>query len=186
MSEPSRLPPSFRDIHVGTGNRVARGLWGLVETLLYRPSPRLAHGWRRMLLRLFGARIGAKVHPYPRTRIWAPWNLVMEEGSSIDNDVTLLNNTLIHLGPWSVISQQSFLTTASRDLDRPGRPVVGAPIHIGGGAWVAVQCYVGPGVTIGAHAVVGARSTITRDVAPLSVVAGSPPRLLRMRDPDRL
>ena len=186
MSEPSRLPPSFRDVEVGFGNRVARAAWGLVETLLYRPSPRLAHGWRRMLLRLFGARIGPKVHPYPRTRIWAPWNLVMEEGSSIDNDVTLLNNTLIHLAPWSVVSQQSFLTTASRDLDRPGRPVIGAPIRIGTGAWVAVQCYVGPGVTIGDHAVVGARSTITRDVAPLSVVAGAPPRLLRMRSPESL
>jgi putative colanic acid biosynthesis acetyltransferase WcaF len=105
----------------------------------------------------------------------------MEEGSSIDNDVTCLNNTLLHLGAWSAVSQQSFLCTAGRDIDRPGRPATGAPIYIGPGAWVAVQCFVGPGVTIGAHAVVGARSTITRDVAAMSVVAGSPPRLLRMR-----
>lgn len=174
------------DIQVSFGNRLARASWGIVETLLYRPSPRLAHGWRRMLLRLFGARIGAQVHPYPRTRIWAPWNLIMEEGSSIDNDVTCLNNTVLHLGPWSVVSQQSFLCTASRDLDRPGRPVIGLPIHIGKGAWVAVQCFIGPGVTIGADAVVGARSTVTRDVAAMSVVAGSPPRLLRMRKPGSL
>jgi putative colanic acid biosynthesis acetyltransferase WcaF len=181
MSEPLRPVKPFVDIHVSFGNRLARLLWSLVETLLYRPSPRLAHGWRRMLLRLFGARIGKHVHPYPRTRIWAPWNLVMDEGSSIDNDVTCLNNTLLHLGAWSAVSQQSFLTTASRDLDRPGRPVTGAPIHIGSGAWVAAQCFVGPGVMIGEHAVIGARSTITRDVAAMSVVAGSPPRLLRMR-----
>lgn len=178
--------PAFHDVVVTGRNRLARAAWGLVETLLYRPSPRLAHGWRRMLLRLFGARIGPKVHPYPRTRIWAPWNLVMEEGSSFDNDVTVLNNTLVQLGPWAVVSQQSFLCTASRDLDRKGRPVIGAPIHIGEGAWVAVQSFVGPGVTIGAHAVVGARSTVTRDVAAMSVVAGSPPKLLRMRKPESL
>lgn len=186
MSDIPRQPKPFHDINVTFGNRLARALWNIVETLLYRPSPRLAHGWRRMLLRLFGARIGANVHPYPRTRIWAPWNLVMEEGSSIDNDVTCLNNTLLHFGAWSVVSQQSFLCTAGRDLERQGRPVIGAPIHIGAGAWVAVQCYVGPGVSIGADAVVGARSTITSDVAARCVVAGSPPRLLRMRNPDSL
>lgn len=180
------VPLAFHDVSVTGRNRLARALWSLVETLLYRPSPRIAHGWRRQLLRAFGARIGAHVHPYPRTRIWAPWNLVMEEGSSIDNDVTCLNNTLLHLGPWATVSQQSFLCTASRDLDRPGRPAIGAPIHIGAGAWVAVQCFIGPGVRIGDHAVVGARSTVTRDVAPLSVVAGAPPRLLRMRRPESL
>ena len=128
MSELPRPATPFVDVDVSFGNRLARMLWGIVETMLYRPSPRLAHGWRRMLLRLFGARIGKHVHPYPRTRIWAPWNLVMDEGSSIDNDVTCLNNTLLHLGAWSAVSQQSFLCTASRDIDRPGRPVTGAPI----------------------------------------------------------
>jgi len=179
-------PIGFHDVTVTGRNRAARAMWGIVETMLYRPSPRPAHGWRRMLLRLFGARIGPNVHPYPRTRIWAPWNLVMEEGSAIDNDVICLNNSLLHLGPWSVVSQQSFLCTASRDVDRPGRPVIGAPIHIGAGAWVAVQCFVGPGVTIGANAVVGARSTIMKDVVAMGVVAGSPPKLLRMRQPDSL
>lgn len=173
----------FQDVHVDSRNRLARFAWGLVETLLYRPSPRLAHGWRRWLLRLFGARVGADVHPYPRTRIWAPWLLEMSEGSSFDNDVTVLNNVPLRLGRYAVVSQGSFLCTASRDLARRGRPVIGAPIEIGAGAWVAVGCYIGPGVRIGADAVVGARSTVTRDVPELAVVAGAPPRLIRMRDP---
>jgi len=189
---PSDAPPPggsaacgsrFVDVHVDSRNRLARFAWGIVETLLYRPSPRLAHGWRRWLLRAFGARIGADVHPYPRTRIWAPWLLEMAEGSSFDNDVTVLNNVPLRLGRYAVVSQGSFLCTASRDLARRGRPVIGAPIEIGAGAWVAVGCYIGPGVRIGADAVVGARSTVTRDVDELAVVAGAPPRLIKMRDP---
>nr|WP_310522921.1 putative colanic acid biosynthesis acetyltransferase [Polymorphobacter sp.] len=172
--------PRFTDARVDTTDKAARGLWGLVELLLYRPSPRLAHGWRRMLLRLFGAKIGAGAHPYPGARVWAPWNLVMEPGSSLADGVTCYNVGLVHLGPNATVSQLSYLCTASRDIDRPGKPVISAPIHIAANAWVAVDCFIGPGVTIGENAVVGARSTVHRDVAANSVVAGSPPRLLRM------
>ena len=59
--------PSF-----SLGNRVARAAWGVAWLLLFRPSPRVAHAWRRALLRLFGARIGAHVHVYPGARTWAP------------------------------------------------------------------------------------------------------------------
>lgn len=171
----------FTDANVDTANKAGRALWGIVELLLYRPSPRLLHGWRCLLLRMFGARIGKGVHPYPGARVWAPWNLVMEDGSSLADGVTCYNVGLVHLGPGATISQLSYICTASRDIDRPGKPVISAPIHIGANAWVAVDCFIGPGVTIGENAVVGARSTVHRDVAPNSVVAGSPPRLLRMR-----
>ena len=36
-------------------------LWWLVQTLLFRPSPQVLYGWRRWLLRRFGARIGRDV-----------------------------------------------------------------------------------------------------------------------------
>jgi putative colanic acid biosynthesis acetyltransferase WcaF len=183
MSEAPRRPTAYQDIDVTFHDRAGRVLWGVVHLLLFRPSPRTAHGWRRMLLRLFGARIGPLAHPYNSASVWAPWHLVMEEGSTLADHVICHNNTTVHLGPYATISQHSYLCTASRDIDRPGRPVIGAPIHVGRDAWVAVQCYVGPGVTIGENAVVGARSTVTRDVAANSVVAGSPPRLLRMRKP---
>ncbi len=183
MPDPAAADRGYRDITVDARNRAGRWLWGVVYVLLYRPSPRLAHGWRCLLLRLFGARIGAGVHPYPRASVWAPWNLVMADGSSIDDHVVVYNVAPVHFGRNAGVSQYSYLCTASRDFDRPGRPVIGAPIHIGDDAWVAVRCYIGPGVHIGARAVVGAASTITRDVAAGSVVAGSPPRTLRMRPP---
>lgn len=180
---PDAPRPVFEDMRIGIGNKLARGAWGIVETLLYRPSPIFAHRWRCLLLRLFGARIGNGVHPYPRARVWAPWNLVMEDGSSFADDVICYNVAAVRLGRDAVVSQHAYLCTASRDIDRTGKPVIAAPITIGAGAWVAVQAFVGPGVTIGDNAVVGARSTVLRDVAADSVVAGSPLRLLRMRAP---
>ncbi len=41
-------------------NRLARLLWGVCRVLLYRPSPRPFHAWRAMLLRTFGAKVGAR------------------------------------------------------------------------------------------------------------------------------
>jgi putative colanic acid biosynthesis acetyltransferase WcaF len=56
-------------------------------------------------------------------------------------------------------------------------PLIVAPIVIGSNAWVAADVFVGPGVTVGEGAVVGARSTVIHDVAPWTVVAGSPAAL---------
>jgi carbonic anhydrase/acetyltransferase-like protein (isoleucine patch superfamily) len=59
------------------------------------------------------------------------------------------------------------------DLD-DARPEAPAPVAIGECAWIASDCLVVKGVTIGAHAVVGARSLVTRDVPPHTLVYGAP------------
>lgn len=59
------------------------------------------------------------------------------------------------------------------DLDAERREVV-APVRIGELAWVASDVTVMRGVTIGAHAVVGARSLVTRDVPPHTLAYGTP------------
>jgi putative colanic acid biosynthesis acetyltransferase WcaF len=87
------------------------------------------------------------------------------------------------LGRHATVSQYSYLCTASHDHNDVSMPLVTAPIRIEDEAWVAADVFVGPGVTIRHGAVVGARSTITADVAAWSVVAGSPPRQLSARRP---
>lgn len=164
-------------------NRAARVIWGAVWSTLYRWSPTPLHGWRRMLLRLFGARIGAGAHPYPRARIWAPWNLTMGEHSSLANDVDCYSVAAVRLGDHVTVSQYSYLCTASHDHRDPAMPLTSAPIEIGSRAWIAADCFIGPGVTVGEGAVVGARSTVMHDVGAWLVVAGHPaqPRGQRTR-----
>ena len=61
-----------------------------------------------------------------------------------------------------------------------GAEVVGET-RIGAGAFVGVHCVILPGVTVGARAVVGAGSVVTRDVPPESVVAGVPAKVIRSK-----
>ncbi len=166
---------------VGTTDKLRRAVWNLVWLLLYRPSPIPLHGWRRLLLRLFGARIAAGAHPYPRVKIWAPWNLRMDEHSCLANDVDCYCVAPVSLGAHATVSQYSYLCTASHDYRDPAMPLVVAPIVVEAEAWVAADVFVGPGVRIGAGAVVGARSTVIADVPPWTVVAGSPARELGSR-----
>lgn len=173
MSE-APSPHAFR-------NRALRAVWGLAYTLLFRPSPRPFHAWRRALLRMFGAQIGKGAHPYPKCRIWAPWNLTMEPHSCLADDVDCYSVDRVILGPNAIVSQYAFLCAASHDCDQLEFPLVTAPITLGARSWVAADSFIGPGVTLGEGAVVGARSSVFRNVPPWTIVAGSPARFLRGR-----
>lgn len=54
-----------------------------------------------------------------------------------------------------------------------------APIRICEGAWIGARSIILKGVTIGAGAVVGMGSVVTKDVPPRTVVAGNPARIIR-------
>jgi putative colanic acid biosynthesis acetyltransferase WcaF len=166
---------------IGTRNRLGRAAWNVVWLLLFRPSPIPLHGWRRLLLRLFGATIGPGAHPYPSCRIWAPWNLTMGPHSCLSHHVDCYSVAPIVLGEHATVSQYAYLCSASHDYTLKGMPLVAAPIRIGDWAWVTADVFVGPGVEIGAGAVVGARSTVIADVEAWTVVAGSPPRTIGRR-----
>lgn len=165
----------------GLGNKLARALWGIVWLLLYRPSPRPFHGWRRMLLRLFGAKVGKGALAYPSAKIWAPWNLSLGPDCTLGDDVDCYNVAHVKLGAGAVASQRAYLCTASRDIDAPGKPLVTAPIVLADDAWVAAEAYVAPGVSVGEGGVAAARAVVTRDIAPWTVVAGNPARVIRQR-----
>ena len=165
-----------------TRNKIGRVLWGFVWLLLYRPSPKPFHFWRRSLLRLFGARIGSGACPHPSAKIWAPWNLEMGDHSCLSHSVDCYCVAPVRIGAHATVSQYSYLCTASHDCEQSDMPLITAPILIGDGAWITADVFVGPGVTIGNGAVVGARSTVIKDVPPWTVVAGNPAKVLRHRE----
>lgn len=165
----------------GLGNRAGRVLWGLVRVLLFRPSPRPFHRWRALLLRLFGARVSMRARVYPRCRVWAPWNLAMDDYATLGDDVDCYCVATITLGAHAVVSQYSYLCAATHDFEHPRRPLVARPITIGPQCWLAADVFVGPGVTIGEGTVVGARSSVFEDLPPWQICHGTPARPVRAR-----
>lgn len=162
-------------------NRVERVAWGGVWVLLYRPSPRPFHAWRRGLLRLFGARIGKGARPHPRVRIWLPRNLEMGPYSILGDDVDCYCVDRITIGAHAVVSQYTYLCAATHDYTDPTFPLLTAPISIGARSWVAAATFIGPGITVGEGAVVGARACVFKDVEPWTVVGGNPAKKIKSR-----
>jgi putative colanic acid biosynthesis acetyltransferase WcaF len=166
-------------------NRLMRVLWGIACAVLCRWTPRPLHAWRALVLRLFGARLGRGCHIYPGVRIWAPWNLVMEDQASLGEDVICYNIATITVGRRAVISQGAHLCTGTHDYEDPSFQLVAKPITIGAEAWICAEAFIAPGVTIGDGAVIGARSLVTGDMPAWMVCAGMPAaplKLRRMRD----
>jgi putative colanic acid biosynthesis acetyltransferase WcaF len=163
-------------------NRLARLAWNWVWLLLFRPTPSLLFGWRRFLLRLFGARIGKGVHVYPSVSVWAPWNLQMEDRSALGPGVNCYSVGPIFVGANATVSQNAHLCSAGHDIADIRFRLTIRPIRIGSNAWVAADAFVGPGVSIGEGAVVGARAAVFKEVKPWMVVGGNPAKVLKKRE----
>lgn len=159
---------------------VGRVLWSLA-TPLFRLSPRVCFGWRRFLLRLFGARIGRGVHVYPSVRIEIPWNLQIEDEAAIGADVLLYSLGPVEIGARATVSHRAHLCAGTHDHREPTLPLLRVPVRVGAQAWICADAFVGPGVTVGEGAVVGAAAVVVRDVAPWEVVAGNPARRIGQR-----
>lgn len=178
LKKDTRTQPSF-----SIGNRLGRVAWAGVYWTLFRPSPRPFHAWRAMLLRLFGARMGKGTHIYPGARIWAPWNLECGDAAGVASGAILYSQGFISLGRMVVISQGSHLCTGSHDYRKRGFPLFTRPIIVKDEAWIAADCFIHPGVTVGEGAVIGARSVVTRDMPSWMICSGHPCQPIKPRPP---
>lgn len=160
------------------GVLLARILWRLCHPV-FRFSPRPLWGWRRMLLRAFGARVGRGAHIYPTVRITMPWNLAIGEDAAVGDRAILYALGPITLGARATVSQGAHLCAGTHDIADTARPLLTPPIVIESDAWVCADAFVGPNVVIGSGAIVGARGVAVKNVAPGTIVAGNPARLVR-------
>ncbi len=163
------------------GDKLRRAIWTGAYVLLFRTSPRPFHGWRRMLLRLFGAQIGPNVRIYPTARIWAPWNLICDEASAVAGDAIIYNAATVHMGSHAIVSQQAYICGATHDYQDPAFRLHAYPIQLGAYSWVCARATVQPGVNLGDGAVLALGAIATKDLAPWTVYGGVPARPIKAR-----
>ena len=166
-------------------HQIKRFIWGIVWFLFAKWLPRsIGRKWKLFLLSCFGAKVHNTAHVYSSVKVYAPWNLEMDAYSCLAPDVDCYNVDKIFIGANSTISQKTYLCTASHDIKKSNNPLITAAIIIKDQAWVGASSFIGLGVTIGQGAVVGATSSVYKNIEPWTVVGGNPARCIKKRELD--
>jgi putative colanic acid biosynthesis acetyltransferase WcaF len=176
ISNPLMGGPSFT-----LKNRIIRAIWNVVWLLAASWTPPFMCRWRRMLLILFGAKMGWPTDVRGSARVWYPALLELKDGALIAERVICYNQAKISLGKRALVSQGAHLCAGTHNIDDPNFQLVSRPISIGDDAWIAAESFVGPGVSIGKNAVLGARAVVFKDIDDAMVFVGNPAKLLRKR-----
>lgn len=163
------------------GNRVRRLVWNVVHLLLYRTSPTPLHAWRSLLLRGFGATMGAQCKFYPGSKVWAPWNLQCADNVVAGNGAEIYNPAPMHFGSHVIVSQNAYLCGATHDYNLAAFPLLAYEMHFGAYSWICAKASVGPGVQVGEGAVLGMAAVATRSLEAWTVYAGNPAVALKAR-----
>lgn len=171
---------------VSLKNKIARTIWNITYTLLFRPFPTNAFSkWRITVLRIFGAKVSYKANVYSSVKIWAPWKLVMEEGSCLGPYTICYNQATVTLRKHAIVSQHVYICTAGHDTTKAINETDGliiAPVLIGQGAWIGTRAFIGMGVEIGDNAIIGATSSVFKDIEKMSIAGGNPAEFIKLRE----
>ncbi|MFT6841340.1 MAG: putative colanic acid biosynthesis acetyltransferase WcaF [Psychroserpens sp.] len=174
--EKYKTPPGFRG-----RSAVVVQLWWVVQASLFAWSPQFMYGWRRFLLRLFGAQIGKNVIVRPNVKVTYPWKVTIGNYSWIGDNVELYSLGEIEIGANVVVSQKSYLCTGSHDYLKEDFPIYAEKITIKDECWLATDVYVAPGITIEKGIVIGARSSVFTNLTKQGVYIGSPAKFYKER-----
>jgi putative colanic acid biosynthesis acetyltransferase WcaF len=177
---PLDIAANRRATKYGHRELAARLLWQFARPL-FRYSPRPLFAWRNFLLRCFGARVGRNIRFENSVRIQYPWMLEIGDYSAIGDYVLIYNLGKVTIGARVTISQQAHLCAGTHDYTRPEMPLERLPISIGDDVWICADAFIGPSVSVGQGAVVGARSAVFHEVQPWTVVGGNPARFIKDR-----
>ena len=153
--------------------KIIEAFWILIQALFFS-SALPGSGWRKIILRIFGAKIDAGVVIKPRVRIKFPWRLKIGKFSWIGEAVWIDNLSEVNIGSHCCISQAAYLCTGNHDWSKRSFDLISRPIQIEDQVWLGAKTNVGPGVTMGEGAVLCFGGVATKDLLPWTINAGNP------------
>jgi putative colanic acid biosynthesis acetyltransferase WcaF len=164
-------------------NKFIRVLWVLVYHLLFKFSPFFFHSYRCFILKIFGAKIGSRVEIYPSVKIYLPSNLVVKSGTCIGPGVNIYNQGPILFGRNITVSQFAHLCASTHKYNSkpPELPLVISKIIVEDDCWICADAFIGPGVTLGAASIIGARCVLFKSTVQRGIYVGNPGKLIKKR-----
>lgn len=169
-----RVPEARHQSPYTIGEKIRRVLWTVVEATAFRWTWPTWYRYRAWLLRCFGADVDPASRVRRTCRFTCPWNLALGPNTATGDRVNFYCLGRIRVGSRVTISQHSHLCAGTHDYTDPAMPLIRANIEIKDDAWIATDAFVGPGVTIGVGALLGARGCAFKDLEAWTIYGGNP------------
>ncbi|MEL7333469.1 MAG: WcaF family extracellular polysaccharide biosynthesis acetyltransferase [Cyanobacteria bacterium J06560_2] len=153
----------------------------------YVGSPLLLSYWlpfsafKVAILRGFGASVGSQVRIKPGVRVKFPWRLSVGDSCWLGEQVWIDNLAPVTLGHDVCLSQGVYLCTGNHDWSSETFDLKLGPITVEHSAWIGARAVVGPGVTVGAGAVLTMNSVASRSLSAWLIYVGNPAVSVKQR-----
>jgi putative colanic acid biosynthesis acetyltransferase WcaF len=171
-----KVPDSFRG-----KSKITVQIWWIVQGTLFSWSPQFLYGWRAFLLRSFGAQIGKNVKIRSSVQITYPWKVKIGDYTWVGDDCMLYSLGDISIGSHVAIAHKVYFNTGGHEYDKKTFDIFFKPVVIEDECWITNDVYVAPGVTIGKGTIVGARSSVLKDLPPGKICVGTPAQPIKDR-----
>lgn len=171
-----KVPENFRG-----RSKVVVQLWWIVEKTLFAWSPQFFYGWRRFLLRLFGAKIGKNVLIRSSAKFTYPWKVSIGDYTWVGEDCILYSLGNITIGKHVAIAHGVYFNTGLHDYSKESFDINYKEVVIEDQAWVTNDVYIAPGVRIGKGCVIGARSNVFKSMPEGYICYGNPAKAIKKR-----
>lgn len=163
------VPKTFRG-----KSKITVQLWWIVQGTLFALSPQFFYGWRRFLLRMFGAKIGKGVLLRATVKVTYPWNIEIGDYSWIGEDNVLYSLGKIKIGSHVALAHKVYINTGGHQYDKVSFDIFSEPVVIEDECWLTNDVYVAPGVTIGKGSIIAARSSVLKSMPGGKICVGTP------------
>jgi len=202
--ETSAAASSTTTVQAPVGDGAPKGLWNRIlplrlfavrvvsyltnHVVTHVPSFTFRHLWYRVAL---GIQIERRSAVYMGTYVWFNGlrdtrRAVVKIGrnSFVNRNCTIDVRAGLTIGDYVSISPEVMILGGTHDLNDPEFGAIQGPVTIEDYVFVGSRAMIFHGVTLGRGAVIAAGSVVTKDVAPMMIVAGAPARPIGMRDPN--
>ena len=163
------------------GSFAKRALWMLIGEPVFASVWLPSSGLRVLLLRLFGARVGAGVVIKPGVKVKYPWHLELGDHCWIGEHSWIDNLTTVRIGSHACVSQGAYLCTGNHDWSDPHFGLRIEPIQLGEGAWAGAKSILTPGTVLEPYAVAAAGAVVKGCIPEFEIYAGNPAQFVKVR-----
>ncbi len=156
------------------GGLIKRTLWFYINVLFFINPLNPSSSLKKLLLKLFGARIGKGVVIKPGVNIKYPWKLNIGDYTWIGEKVWIDNLDEVSIGKNCCISQEALLLCGNHNYKKPAFDLIVGPITLEDGVWIGAKSIITLNTNCKSHAVLSVQSVASGNIEAYSIYKGNP------------